>query len=75
MKRFLSLAGILAVIGLTYGYYGALNKTVNGCIAGRGCCSSHGGVCGCKNGHTQCCDGTQSPTCQCYKDDIKGLEM
>jgi hypothetical protein len=31
----------------------------------QGCCSSHGGVCGCMGGRTQCCDGTQSPSCRC----------
>lgn len=34
--------------------------------ARRGCCSWHGGVCGCgSNGRTICCDGTYSPTCTC----------
>lgn len=32
---------------------------------GRGCCSHHGGVCGCSDGRTKCCDGAFSPTCQC----------
>ena len=31
----------------------------------RGCCSWHGGVCGCENGRAVCCDGTLSPTCGC----------
>ena len=31
----------------------------------RGCCSHHQGVCGCSAGRTQCCDGTQSPSCTC----------
>lgn len=30
-----------------------------------GCCSHHGGVCGCTNGRAQCCDGTLSPSCGC----------
>lgn len=34
-------------------------------IAKSGCCSHHDGVCGCANGKTQCCDGTQSPSCTC----------
>lgn len=31
----------------------------------RGCCSWHGGVCGCDQatGRVICCDGTLSPTC------------
>lgn len=32
-----------------------------------GCCSWHGGVCGCaSNGRVICCDGTLSPTCYCW---------
>ena len=33
----------------------------------RGCCSWHGGVCGCDSlsGRVICCDGTLSPTCTC----------
>jgi len=34
-------------------------------IAKSGCCSSHGGVCGCVDGRVKCCDGTLSPTCTC----------
>ena len=32
----------------------------------KGCCSRHGGVCGCdkKTGKAICCDGTLSPTCK-----------
>lgn len=34
--------------------------------AGRGCCSRHGGQCGCDfTGRVRCCDGTLSPTCKC----------
>lgn len=35
--------------------------------ARRGCCSWHGGVCGCQNGRTVCCDGTYSPSCTCAR--------
>ncbi|MCE5318844.1 MAG: hypothetical protein LLG04_15970 [Parachlamydia sp.] len=31
----------------------------------RGCCSWHGGVCGCQGGRALCCDGTLSPSCGC----------
>ena len=35
-------------------------------IARRGCCSHHGGVCGCSSdGRAQCCDGILSPSCGC----------
>ena len=30
-----------------------------------GCCSWHGGVCGCEGGRAVCCDGTLSPSCGC----------
>ena len=33
-----------------------------------GCCSWHGGVCGCYAGRVVCCDGTLSPSCRCYHD-------
>ena len=33
--------------------------------AQRGCCSWHGGVCGCSAGRTACCDGSLSPSCRC----------
>lgn len=31
----------------------------------RGCCSHHGGVCGCSFGRAVCCDGNLSPSCGC----------
>lgn len=36
-------------------------------LATRGCCSWHGGVCGCDTsvGRQVCCDGTYSPSCTC----------
>jgi len=39
----------------------------------RGCCSWHGGVCGCSGGRKECCDGTLSPSCTCHHDD--GFEV
>jgi hypothetical protein len=33
-----------------------------------GCCSWHGGVCGCAGVRAQCCDGTLSPSCGCRAD-------
>ena len=42
-------------------------------FAGRGCCSSHGGVCGCtKYGKQACCDGTASPSCTCTPPQVYG---
>lgn len=36
-------------------------------LARRGCCSHHGGVCGCNeaSNRIECCDGTLSPSCTC----------
>ena len=36
-------------------------------IARRGCCSHHGGVCGCDKSSDRivCCDGSLSPSCTC----------
>lgn len=65
----LSLTAFVVFLGYTYASAKCL-------IAGRGCCSSHGGVCGCAGGRSKCCDGTLSPSCQCFKDDVKGgLEL
>ena len=30
-----------------------------------GCCSHHGGVCGCAGSRQKCCDGSLSPSCMC----------
>lgn len=35
-------------------------------IARSGCCSHHGGVCGCSGGRAVCCDGVFSPSCGCH---------
>ena len=42
-------------------------------IARSGCCSWHGGVCGCIGGRVVCCDGTFSPSCTCHRDTDKDL--
>jgi hypothetical protein len=39
-------------------------------LAQRGCCSWHGGVCGCSAGVVQCCDGSGSPSCRCHATDL-----
>lgn len=51
----------------------SLAKDVNSTdkIVQRGCCSHHGGVCGCSYGRSRCCDGQLSPSCNCMKDDKK----
>jgi len=42
----------------------------------QGCCSRHGGVCGCNKvtGNVWCCDGSFSPGCGCLKDGDKVVE-
>jgi hypothetical protein len=42
---------------------------------GQGCCSYHGGECGCSDGRDVCCDGTYSPTCSCHSDQLKPDEL
>jgi len=38
-------------------------------LAKSGCCSWHGGVCGCNSwGEVVCCDGTTSPSCTCIQE-------
>jgi|GEM_PF-2040626 len=69
MKKFL-IIGFFAVMCI--GSISVIKKSNIDClIAGRGCCSHHGGVCGCKGGRSLCCDGTLSPSCNCLKDEIK----
>ncbi len=46
------------------------NKAIGQCPANdqefrAGCCSRHGGACGCAKEGLRCCDGTISPTCGC----------
>ncbi len=43
-------------------------------LAKRGCCSWHGGVCGCVGGRVTCCDQTFSPSCTCHKEDAPGVK-
>jgi hypothetical protein len=35
--------------------------------ARQGCCSWHGGVCGCSGVRVVCCDGRLSPSCTCQR--------
>lgn len=37
----------------------------SGTISKSGCCSWHGGVCGCTGSRQLCCDGSLSPSCTC----------
>ncbi|MDO9233055.1 MAG: hypothetical protein Q7U15_06080 [Methylotenera sp.] len=42
-------------------------------LARRGCCSHHGGVCGCNGDRAKCCDGSLSPSCGCHATDQKDM--
>lgn len=43
---------------------------IDGTTSQRGCCSWHGGVCGCSMGSVVCCDGSFSPTCGCNRPEM-----
>ena len=59
MKK--AITGIVAALLLT----GLSWQQPEECQAGQGCCSYHGGQCGCSGSRVKCCDGTLSPSCQC----------
>ncbi len=77
MKKFLFVFALIAFFCLGLQTFTTLHsfQSYDCLIAGRGCCSRHGGVCGCSGGRTKCCDGTLSPTCQCFMDENKGLQL
>lgn len=70
MRNIIVILGLLTLIGTGcfVGVKQAKTNDLNGqCLAGQGCCSWHGGQCGCSNsGRVICCDGTYSPSCRCY---------
>jgi len=70
--------GYLAAIGMTIALLSALALSPQNAYARcadpllsdadrSGCCSHHGGVCGCNTstGMQRCCDGRDSPSCRC----------
>lgn len=72
------LAFVILVLLSSVGYTDEIYQTPDASqsqnseqIAQRGCCSHHGGVCGCQGGRAVCCDGQYSPSCGCHADDIK----
>lgn len=76
MKKFLFVFALIAFFCLGVQIYSNHVSSYDECLmAGRGCCSRHGGVCSCSGGRTKCCDGTLSPTCQCFMDENKGLQL
>lgn len=60
-KLFLTLFAFLIISWPSYSF------------ATSGCCSHHGGVCGCDSsvGRQTCCDGTYSPSCTCLRAAVK----
>lgn len=79
MKKILFILSLVAVfnlgiLGFNLNHQNA--SDVSQCLmAQRGCCSHHGGVCGCSGGRAKCCDGSLSPSCQCFRDEQKGLQL
>lgn len=69
MKKFILLFVSVVILSTGCTVKSSNNDNNSTVIAGRGCCSRHGGVCGCANGTNKCCDGTLSPSCTCLKDD------
>ena len=68
-NRLFILVGIAFLVIIIIGLAGIFTKNKEtqhyDWQAKAGCCSHHGGVCGCSNGRTLCCDNTLSPTCKC----------
>jgi hypothetical protein len=58
-KKLTVLFGLLAML------FGSRVEAGRAEIDHRGCCSHHGGVCGCAGDRAKCCDGNLSPTCGC----------
>lgn len=61
MKKFLLI--LLVLCACSCACYAIVNNLNND--QRRGCCSHHGGVCGCSHGRALCCDRTLSPSCGC----------
>lgn len=71
MKKKLILSLLFFMITGALLFKANFNKAYGRCtpneIHRAGCCSHHGGVCGCNQyaGRLRCCDGTISPSCGC----------
>lgn len=67
--RYAKIVHLIVILGIllfnSYDIFKNISKnTVRSSI---GCCSHNGGVCSCsKNGRVICCNGTISPSCDCY---------
>jgi len=63
VERVACTFSVLILLTATIGPVGTTAKPED--PDGKGCCSRHGGVCGCSAGRAKCCDGNLSPTCGC----------
>jgi len=74
MKKIVIISLLLTLITFGFVTINGFNQPINQNVTQiaeiekaqrRGCCSHHGGVCGCDRltGRVICCDGTLSPTC------------
>jgi hypothetical protein len=57
-KKLFALLGLVAALA-------GVRIDAGSVVEHRGCCSHHGGVCGCQNARALCCDGELSPSCGC----------
>jgi len=66
MWRVFAMTSCAALVALAVALHSVAQPSAdtNG-VARSGCCSWHGGVCGCSGGRALCCDGTLSPSCSC----------
>jgi hypothetical protein len=67
MKKKVFLLGLFLLLGfILFCTYEVVASPDCNVLNRRGCCSHHGGVCGCSGGRAVCCDGSFSPSCGCY---------
>lgn len=60
------VTSLVSIAGQTVCEQAKTNDLTEEQVAQRGCCSHHGGVCGCSGGNDICCDGAASPSCGCH---------
>lgn len=71
MKKFLIIGMIVLGFGMFASSTVQSSRAIGKCTAEQvqkgGCCSRHGGVCGCNTDKhlMKCCDGTLSKSCGC----------
>lgn len=64
MKFLLNLT-VWAALSVSLTAAGPICLSTGAPMGKSGCCSHHGGVCGCDGSKQRCCDGTNSPSCMC----------